>query len=108
MSTLVLLDKSMTCDGDSKKSEHLEKELKLLQMKLLESETRRNDSEMRWELTESDFRNQYEELKQCLEEARTALSSAKEVNVCHQCNGHSNETRCEEKMKMDSLLRLQS
>jgi chromosome segregation ATPase len=27
MSTLILLDKSMTCHGDSKKTEHLEKEL---------------------------------------------------------------------------------
>jgi hypothetical protein len=89
----------MTCDGDSKKSEHLEKELKLLRMKLLESETN-SDSEIKWELTESDFRNQYEELKQCLDEARTALSNAKEVHVCHQCNGHSNdETRCEEKIE---------
>jgi hypothetical protein len=31
-----------------------------------------------------------------LQEARTALSNAKEVNVCHQCNGHTNDvTRCE-------------
>jgi hypothetical protein len=33
-----------------------------------------------------------------LQEARTVLSNAKEVNVCHQCNGHSNDmTRCDEK-----------
>jgi chromosome segregation ATPase len=33
-----------------------------------------------------------------LQEAWTALSSVKEVNVCHPCNGHTNDvTRCEEK-----------
>jgi hypothetical protein len=98
MRTLILLEKSTTYYSDSKKNEHLEKELKLLRMKLLESETRRNDSKMREQLAESNFRNQYGELKQCLEEAKTMLSNAKEVNVCHQCNGHSDDvTRHEEK-----------
>ncbi|XP_033606097.1 filamin-A-interacting protein 1-like [Cryptotermes secundus] len=98
MSTLMLLDKSGTCDGESKKTELLEKELKLLRIKLLESETRRDDSEMRWELTESNLRNRCDELKQCLEEARAACSNTEEANVCHHCNGQAdNEIRCEEK-----------